>query len=385
MDISGAADILTWNKWVFSFLGIWPLDDSNKLFLFHYIYFMIHTCLEYVELFKYLNNLEYVVANLTENLVITLTFLKISAYRINKNELRKMSNDINDDFKEESYKDSEEKALFLEYNAIAQKFMKVGIPITLIAAVLYYLRPLTGHVIVDTSHLGNTSHSYIMPYRITLFFEITNFQMYVFMYAFEILNVPIIAFGFIGTDCLLITLVLHLCGQLAVLSHQVRNLTMNPQNFQNEFRVIVMKHLRLIRISKSLDTAFNQILIQQLVGMSLLLCLAGYNLIAMSDSGQNVHLITFIFYACSVSMLLFAYCLIGEYLINESTKIQDAFYNSTWYNRPPYQLELFLICMVFVQRPLVLTAGKIYSLSLSTFARVAKNSMAYLSVLRKFV
>nr|ARN17896.1 odorant receptor 24 [Cephus cinctus] len=367
MDISGAADILTWNKWVFSFLGIWPLDDSNKLFLFHYIYFMIHTCLEYVELFKYLNNLEYVVANLTENLVITLTFLKISAYRINKNELRKMSNDINDDFKEESYKDSEEKALFLEYNAIAQKFMKVGIPITLIAAVLYYLRPLTGHVIVDTSR--NTSHSYIMPYRITLFFEITNFQMYVFMYAFEILNVPIIAFGFIGTDCLLITLVLHLCGQLAVLSHQVRNLTMNPQNFQNEFRVIVMKHLRLIRISKSLDTAFNQILIQQLVGMSLLLCLAGYNLIAMSDSGQNVHLITFIFYACSVSMLLFAYCLIGEYLINE---IQDAFYNSTWYNRPPYQLELFLICMVFVQRPLVLTAGKIYSLSLSTFARVSK-------------
>ncbi|XP_070168809.1 uncharacterized protein [Polyergus mexicanus] len=75
----------------------------------------------------------------------------------------------------------------------------------------------------------------------------------------------------------------------------------------------------------------------------------------------------------------------GPVNCGKSARLRDTFYNSSWYNNPPSHTKLLSICITRSEKPLMLTAGKFYTLSLNTFTNIVKTSMAYLSILRNFV
>nr|QHN69116.1 odorant receptor 28b [Sirex noctilio] len=385
IDLSRTVEVLNWNRRIFSVLGIWPPNIDDRIFSFFFVYLTIHCCLEYAELIEYIDDLEYVVANLTENTILTMILFKIGAYRFNAKQLREVLEDIEDDFTNTKYKTTEERLAFFEYNATSKRFIKIAIPLIFAAAFMFYLRPLTGQLSASKSHAENTSAVYVIPYRTRLFFEVTELRTYVLVYVCQVPIVPLVTFGYTGTDCLLVTLMLHVCGQLSALSHRVKEVTTSPLGYRHVIRELVTNHLRLIRLVNILDSAFNLLLLQQLVGITIILCLVGYNVIANSEDGQKAHLFTHLLYASSMLLLLFGYCLIGECLINESVNIGNAFYDCNWYEVPPKHLKLFLVCMARSQSPLVLTAGRFYIFSLQSFTDVMKTSMAYLSMLRTFL
>nr|QHN69158.1 odorant receptor 28a [Sirex nitobei] len=385
VDLSRTVEVLNWNRRIFSVLGIWPPSIDDRIFSFFFVYLTIHCCLEYAELIEYIDDLEYVVANLTENTILTMILFKIGAYRFNAKQLREVLEDIEDDFTNTKYKTTEERLAFFEYNVTSKRFIKIGVPLIFVAAFLYYLRPLTGQLSASKSHAENTSAVYVMPYRTRFFFEITELRTYVLVYVCQVPIVLLGTLGYTGTDCLLVTLILHVCGQLSVLSHRVKEVTTSPLGYRHVIRELVTNHLRLIRLVNILDSAFNLLLLQQLLAITIILCMVGYNIIANSEDGQEAHLFTYLLYASSMLLQHFSYCLIGECLINESMNFSYAFYDCNWYEVPPKYLKLFLVCMSRSQRPLVLTAGRYYVFSLQSFTDVVKTSITYLSVLRTFL
>nr|QHN69114.1 odorant receptor 27 [Sirex noctilio] len=384
MDISKAMELLTLNQRVFAVMGVWPLSIDDRIFTFFAGYMAIHCCLEYAELIQYIDNLEYVVSNLTETWTHTMSLFKLSACRYNVNQLRRMLLDIEKDYMIDKYETPEEWQAFYKYNRIGYKFMKISLPVIIMAAVMYYLKPLTGQLSTSKALAGNSS-AYVIPYRTRLFFEITDLRTYVMVYLYQMPVVPIVSLSYSGTDYLLITLLFHVCGQLAVLSQQIKNTMVHSYGYSHKISQIVTKHVRLIRLAKAIDKTYNLLLLQQIFGVTLIICLVGYNVIVNWQSGPLIHLFTYLIYISAMLLVLLSYCFMGDCLMNESTSLCDAFYNCEWYNVPPQHARNLLMCMARAKVPLALTAGKFYILSLQSFTDVTKTSIAILSVLRKFL
>nr|ARN17881.1 odorant receptor 3 [Cephus cinctus] len=380
-----AMKVLTWNKWVLEFLGIWPSNES--LFTFSFFFFLVSmaTCFVYADLIYRISDFKYVVENLTENIVLTLLCCKIGLYRLNRRLMKEILLDIKMDYAIELYNTEEQKSIFLAYNRLSKSFIKYSVTTTTVATVLYYIQPLMDHANSHRKLTENSSITYILPYHMRMSFNITESSLYYYVYAYEGVLVPIIACGYSGTDCLLVTLTLHLCAQISVLANQVENFNGDFRKFHSHLKQVVTKHSRIISLSVKLRTAFAYFLLVQLVGATLVVCLAIYNLLKNYATGHTAQLFGFIFYGSSVTVQLLGYSFIGERLMTESLKLSDAFYNCKWYVLSPIYVNLVLFCILRAQVPLVLTAAGFCTFSLQSFTDVVKTSMTYLSVLRHFV
>ncbi|KAK2574925.1 hypothetical protein KPH14_002616 [Odynerus spinipes] len=171
----------------------------------------------------------------------------------------------------------------------------------------------------------------------------------------QIMVTIVVIFGYVGLDCLFAFLAFHIAAQLAILRCSIKDALQNAQYFRS--RTII--HI----------------------------CISIYNwiVVRVDDTGQNIQLICFVVYGSNTMITLFVYCYIGECLIQESNNFGEAFYDCEWYNIPPMDLKLMQICTMRARKPLQLTSGKFFVLSLCTFTDTLKASMGYFSVLRNFL
>ncbi|RLZ02278.1 Odorant receptor 17, partial [Cephus cinctus] len=367
MDMLDAIKVLTWNKWVLEFLGIWPFNESHLIFSFFFFLISSATCLVYADLIHRFSDFKYIIENLTESIVMTLVCCKIGLFRLNRRILNEIVLDIKDDFVKDLYDTEERKSIFLFYNKLSKTFVKFSIGITTFSTILYYAQPLIDHVMSYRNFTGNSSAAYVLPVHIRIFFNITELPLYYTIYAYEGILVPIVACGYAGTDCLLVTLTLHLCGQMSVLANQVENVVGDLPSFPKQIRYLVIRHSRIISLSVKLRTAFAYFLLVQLVGATLVVCLAIYNILTNYATGLIAQLLTSIFYGFTVTVQLLGYSFIGERLMTESLKLSDAFYNCKWYVLSPMYVNLISFCILRAQVPLVLTAADFYTFSLQSF------------------
>ncbi|CAL1687665.1 unnamed protein product [Lasius platythorax] len=75
------------------------------------------------------------------------------------------------------------------------------------------------------------------------------------------------------------------------------------------------------------------------------------------------------------------YCAIGEYLVIQCNGIYEAVCQYKWYNLKPRQARSLLIMMMQANKPLNLTAGKLFPMTMATFCGLLKTSGGYISVL----
>nr|QNH68042.1 odorant receptor 17 [Apriona germarii] len=76
------------------------------------------------------------------------------------------------------------------------------------------------------------------------------------------------------------------------------------------------------------------------------------------------------------------YCWFGHNMIASSDNINDAIYMSNWYEAEHSLKKSIMIFMEKCKKPVVLTAGKIFPLSLVTFTSIIRLSYSYLAVLQ---
>ncbi|XP_072760254.1 uncharacterized protein [Anoplolepis gracilipes] len=343
-DLVRASNVITWNRWFLTILGLWPLKVNQYLFIFFTIYMIIYCIMGMGHLIKNFSQLERVVANLTDNVFFTLLLGKIIICRRSCKIMAKFLKAIENDFLTETYSSIQEKMAFLYYNHMTMIFMKVSISLSAFAAILYYFRIFFNNWRAMIS--GN--FSYELPYPVYPFFEIKDMRTYLCICIYLMIALLLIICGYAGTDAFVLGMALHICGQFAALSCKIDNLLKDRKNYHRHVTNIVSRHQHLIMLAEILENNFNMIFLQQSLGTVFLLCLTLYHTIASSG-------------------------------------VRDAFYNSNWYNNTPSDTKLLTICINRSEKPLMLTAGKFYTLSLNTFTNIVKTSMAYLSILRNFV
>lgn len=90
----------------------------------------------------------------------------------------------------------------------------------------------------------NDTESFMLPYRVHMFFDITNTHTYVLIYLclFPMFYASICHMAAI---CLLVILVFHICGELSILSYRIKTIGMQGMAV-DRVRTFVQMHLKII-------------------------------------------------------------------------------------------------------------------------------------------
>ncbi|KAL0134014.1 hypothetical protein PUN28_001131 [Cardiocondyla obscurior] len=186
-------------------------------------------------------------------------------------------------------------------------------------------------------------------------------------------------------NSLLITLVLHVCGQIDIVRQKLSEITRKNVKLSGNESVVkrlIIRHQKIIDFSKNIEVLFSNIALIQFVSNTLVICCLGFLIvISIGAPGGSSMLIKSVFFYIVISMEAFIFCFVGEYLSSKSQKIGDAAYESLWYQLNPNQNRDILIMIIRSQKHLTLTVGKVMDLSLKQFASIVKVSASYVSVL----
>lgn len=83
--------------------------------------------------------------------------------------------------------------------------------------------------------------------KVNNIYEVTGVQSYALLCVYLIPASMLLTIGATGADSLLVTLTFHLCSQLSILAHRVRNISIEPQIYSPEMRALVERHIELLQ------------------------------------------------------------------------------------------------------------------------------------------
>ncbi|KAG5333438.1 OR4 protein, partial [Acromyrmex heyeri] len=380
-DLDRAAKVLSWNKWLMSMLDLWPFQSNDLIFSISFIYFSFLLILEYLSFFLYISDFELVIMNLTENVAFLQIFVRMSTLRLYNDEIGEVITEAMKDFDETNYKTAEEIKTFVTYYAKSRIFFKLMMVFVTITASSYYLTPIliilgNGGLPEIVTNENVTQIIYLLPYRFHVFYAIENIRIYTITYVWQMPFAFVSACGQSTADCIMVTLVYHICGQMSVLALRINNIDTEVCDCGPEMRHMMLMHVRLLRMGKIIGKAFSATLLVHLLGATSLVSILGYQM--LSKFKKELHIIC-------IYIIKFLFDIYIQFFIVFSAKVSEAFYNCRWYDMSKNNARMLILCMARSQKPLCLIAGKFTMFCLSTLTDVLKTSMGYLSVLRSLL
>ncbi|KAK0181858.1 hypothetical protein PV327_000045 [Microctonus hyperodae] len=191
-----------------------------------------------------------------------------------------------------------------------------------------------------------------------------------------------------GVDCWMILIVLHICGQISILCNVINDYKEFTAHTDNEFvnhcsclTCIVNRHNSIFEICITVENCINSIIFMKLIVQSAQICTVGI-LVIRNKTNKMSMVATNLGYFTAIIWTTFLYGWLGEQLTQHGYAIGDAIYSNNWYEYKQRKLRQTLsIIICRAQKPIRITAGKYFSMSLNSVTQTIITSMSYLSVL----
>ncbi|XP_015179304.1 PREDICTED: uncharacterized protein LOC107067895 [Polistes dominula] len=408
-DIKHTEDLFILCERIFSIGGVWSSKNNSSYikFTIYCAYYVSFLTLSYVDLFEIIGNLQLTVMNMVETVVYTITFMMILVIRFSSL-LREVIEITKQNIREYRFENNDEKIIYNTYHYVSKIFFKVSNICMIITVTLSYIRPLMNFAI--SSVKDNSTNIYILPVRIYTFFELSNTRDYILFYLY-LLPIIYMSMCHMTAICVLVNLVLYICADLSILAYRIRNIAIiSEKDVHHRIRFLIKMHYKTIcmkiyffhdRIAKSLDDALNIVLLDELLGNSIVLAISMYYVLIVRiifiilqffsyDTSEIATSCTFIFFSLTALTMLYGFCVIGDQLTEkvfkdfnkikllklilflfQSQNVLDAYYECNWQDMSCSTKKSLLICMIRAQKYLYLTGGKFYIFSLIGFTDVS--------------
>ncbi|RLZ02265.1 Odorant receptor 55 [Cephus cinctus] len=224
------------------------------------------------------------------------------------------------------------------------------------------------------------SESRAFPYPSHYWFDYQSSPYYEIVYTLKIFSSTILAACNVTVDGFIIILIMHVIGQLELVSEHIRNMEV----MKSTIETCVQRHRVVIWMAETLENSFNLVFLCHFMVSAIVMCLAGYSLMKSVERNESLESVISMFFIGSIAFHLFLYCYVSDKLTEKSLQVGYSAYCCNWYQHECKQSKPLLILMIRSSRSLKLSAGKFIVLSLENFTDVLKTTGAYLSVLRKF-
>ncbi|NP_001177620.1 odorant receptor 291 [Nasonia vitripennis] len=386
-DLQKASKILTWNRRLLSLLGLWPESPMDLLFCASAVYYIFYLGLIFVSFVLYLKKK---ILNVSIFIAL-LSYGHISArlllLRRHNRTFGVLFAEMKQDYELRNYKSDQELRVFLKYNILAKSMIKFLLFCSTFFAIVFYVKPLLMtyniHRAIRKSHRNATAPFVLAQNSFYQFYKITTVKKYAINYV-SMLPFSVLT-GFINcaTDCLVLTIGCHLSGRLAALSHRIRNVEFC--NGSQEFKAVIRLHQQVLRIGDMVENSLNTLMTCHILTAGVIMCFILYKTLIYLRPGKRIHLIHIVILLSLNIVRLYFHCCVGEFLMQESRVVHEAFFECKWYTMLLQDRKLIVLNLLRSQRPIRFAARGLGTFSIELFSEVLKSSLGYLSVLRNVI
>ncbi|XP_055377877.1 odorant receptor 67c-like [Condylostylus longicornis] len=190
----------------------------------------------------------------------------------------------------------------------------------------------------------------------------------------------IAAVGTLATDLLLCCIVIQLSMHFDYLSYKIE--TFEPTYSMDDMKILngyIKHHTKCLRLAEQINQMFGVSLFLNFFTSTIIICLVGFQVTA---GVGTTDLIKYCLFLISSLIQVFLLCYYGTVLIDASSNISNATYNSNWVSTSlKYQKSLLLIIQRS-QKPAILDAPIYHKISLDIFTTVVSLSYQFFTLLK---
>ncbi|XP_011862394.1 PREDICTED: odorant receptor 13a-like isoform X2 [Vollenhovia emeryi] len=364
-------------------IGMWPDSSCRTFFWFFYMATLVAMqYFQYSYFFARLgtNDFSKLMDGLSITLDYTLTFLKLLSLWYNRRIFADILTAMNDDWNNcSTYSHS---YVMTSKANLAHRCSNVMIFINSLSTIFYFIGSFVSHRTLST---GGEKNLREFPMQVQFPFDAATdspiFEIIVlglFLHVWE--TAAVIAL----LNSLILTLVLHVSGQIDIMCQGLREIPTTKKSRSSAIRLLIEKHQRIISLSNNIENYFSFVALIQFIWNTVVICSIGIMIVislGMDVEGKSGLLIQSIMPYIAVTLEAFVFCFAGEYLSTKSKSISDAAYETLWYELSTSECRILLLVIVRSQKRLTITAGKVMDLTLEGFTALMKASASYMSVL----
>ncbi|XP_039312123.1 odorant receptor 67d-like [Solenopsis invicta] len=332
-----------------------------------------------IQLIKVWGDMLQIIDNLQYTLPFLVIELKIFVIWYKRRVLSLLINMIVKDWLE--VKIDQERNVMLKKARITRLLVKSGIFILVFAELSRISSPFFRQYFEHTKNLTNPEGSFPIPTY--YWYDVTSSPKYELTYLAQIIGMTAGGLTYVVVDNFLGLLILHVCGQMENLHLRLMNLG-KDSDFRTVLKYNVKEHIRLIRSVEAIDSTFNLLLLTMIGFFSIFFSLQGFLIINAVNRDSNLsitQLASYISASVSVLMNTCLYCAAGELLVIQNEKIHSATWECIWYTLEPKATRNLTLIMLCAKKPLNITAGKMFPMTMSTYCNLLKTSAGYMSML----
>ncbi|XP_035908756.1 odorant receptor Or2-like [Anopheles stephensi] len=173
--------------------------------------------------------------------------------------------------------------------------------------------------------------------------------------------------------------------QIKTLQHQLRNfrsenLHETTSTLNRKLQKLIEDHKRIIRYVQDLNDLVTYICLIEFLSFGLMLCALLFLLNIISVMAQIVIVGAYIF---MILTQIFAFYWHSNEVREESMAIAEASYSGPWLNVDNAIKKKLLLITIRAQRPLEITVGNVYPMTLEMFQSLLNASYSYFTLLRR--
>ncbi|XP_026826812.1 odorant receptor 43a-like [Ooceraea biroi] len=374
------------NRFSLKLIGLWPMTEDHipeniiykcrpliiiLIITFGILIPSIHS------LIRIRSNIMLLIDNLQYTLPIITCTIRVVVFWWKKKAVTSVLNMVAEDWLK--VKSTQERSTMIGKAQTARIIITCAYGAMMIAFIFTAVLPIFG---ISTRYLTNTSDP-LLPLQTYHFYDVTKSPQYEFTFILQIISMFFGVMSYTGIDNLLGLLVFHISGQFDILRNRIMHMN-DYIDFHDILRSSVIDHIRLLRAIAIIEDTFNIILLALFIYFGILFACYGFLIINLIEKENDISVTRFIYQVCILINTfghMCVYCAVGEILIAQCEQIHYTVYKYKWYTLDPRNIKGLLFLMVRSSKPIYLTAGKIFPMTMSTFCSLIKTSASYISVL----
>ncbi|XP_075971091.1 odorant receptor 13a-like [Anticarsia gemmatalis] len=187
---------------------------------------------------------------------------------------------------------------------------------------------------------------------------------------------------YVGFDPIVPIFMLHICGQLQLLSRRLSKIFVeadNPVVIQRQLKMIIIKLQSLYKLTDTIKANFSVLFEYNMKATTFLLPLTAFQLVEdMRNHRLNIEFMSFLG-ACFLHF--FVPCYYSDLLMEESENFRQAIYSSGWEKCPDKGVRQTILFMITRAKILMGIRTVFYEINLDTFAEMCRQSYTLLNLM----
>ncbi|EZA50020.1 ObirOr5-L3 [Ooceraea biroi] len=376
-------------------IGAWPLDDDeatswlkiavHKVSTLIATFLMLFTIVPWiVQIIKEKWSVIQMLRTICPLLFTLTVFARYILLMLHQNQLKSCMDRVADDWRYTII--AEDRETMLANARMGRTFGIVSVVFMFSSGALFFSLPLVLPSLINEDNVTVRLHP--SPCEL-LVFDSKITPVYEIVYLLQTLSGCTIYSAFCGICSLMANFVVHVCGQCDVLTlifdETVDGGEHNRGPIEGRIATAVTRHLRMLRLVSDVSGLFTEICLVEFIQASCNICLIGYYIITDLNNNESfVQISMYVLALASIVFNVFMFCYIGDLLAERCQKLGTTCYTVEWYRMPPRKAVEMIMPITISRYPATLTAGKMMTMTLTTFSDILKTSMAYFNLLREF-